>query len=95
MTNIPYADDEKKVWLDSTTANNVHNLRNDRFRSALRIDVFLQSDWSVMAEILVRKGFEATKKGLHDYLEMWIKIMSPEYMIVSSIIRYYTRDFYS
>jgi hypothetical protein len=82
MTNIPYVEAEKKVWLDSPSANNVDSLRNERFRSALRIDAFLQNDDNVIGEILTKRGFEATNKGLRDYLEKWIKIMSPEYMIV-------------
>lgn len=82
MTNIPYEESEKKVWLDSGSANRADSLRNDRFRSALRIDAFLKDDWQLISDILVAKGFKASKSGLRDYLETWIKIMNPEYIIV-------------
>lgn len=78
MTNIPYVESEKKVWFDSASTN----LTNERFKSALRLDVFLSNDTDLIADILVKKGFEASNNGLRNYLEKWIKIMSPEYMIV-------------
>ena len=82
MTNIPYDESEKKVWLNSTATNKVNELHNDRFHSALRIDAFLKNDQKLISDILVTNGFEASENGLRDYLENWIKIMSPEYIIV-------------
>ena len=82
MTNIPYDVSEKKVWLNSIAANNVDKLHNDRFHSALRIDAFLKNDQKLISDILVTNGFESSENGLRDYLENWIKIMSPEYIIV-------------
>lgn len=82
MTNIPYDESEKKVWLNSTAANKVDALHNDRFHSALRIDAFLKNDQKLISNILVTNGFEASENGLRDYLENWIKIMSPDYIIV-------------
>lgn len=83
MTNIPYEESEKRVWLASASTNTSHRLRTDRFRSALRIDVFLKNEPNPMAnKILINNGFEASNNGLREYLEMWIKIMSPEYIIV-------------
>ena len=79
MTNIPYADNEKKVWLNSNNSN----LTNKYFRSALRIDLFMKKEWQPIADILKNEGFEQTKEGLRKYLEKWIEIMSPEYLMVN------------
>lgn len=79
MTNIPYEEAEKQKWLQSSDKV---ALTNSYFRSALRIDAFLQSDWQVIADILASDGFEQTKQGLSQYLEKWIAIMSPEYLMV-------------
>lgn len=86
MTNIPYASNEKDVWINQT---NNSELKNDRFRTALRIDLFMQEDWSLIADILVKDGFESSKEGLTAYLEKWIQIMSPEYLMASDILYFY------
>lgn len=85
MTNIPYEEKEKQIWLNSISENNSETLRNDRFRSALRIDVFLKNDRSLINDILTERGFEPSNDGLYKYLDMWINIMRPEYIIVKHI----------
>ena len=80
MTNIPYADNEKKVWLNSNDKKS--NLTNKYFRSALRIDLFMTKEWQSIANLLASEGFEQTKDGLRGYLEKWIGIMAPEYLMV-------------
>lgn len=79
MTNIPYAENEKKFWL---IEENRANLTNKYFKSALRIDIFVQKNWDLIADILKKEGFEQSKDGLREYLEKWIAIMSPEYLMV-------------
>ncbi len=79
MTNIPYAENEKNIWLSSKDKS---TLTNKHFRSALRIDLFMKKEWDPIADILLSEGFEQTKEGLSKYLEKWIKIMSPEYLMV-------------
>ena len=85
MTNIPYADNERDVWLK---CKDTSKLRNKYFRSALRIDLFMKNEWEPIAEILQNEGFEKTKEGLTNYLEKWIDIMSPEYLMVFFLILY-------
>jgi len=80
MTNIPYAAAERRVWLDKSVDRS--KLTNEYFKSALRIDAFLQNDWQLVADILSAEGFEATRDGLQKYIETWIEIMSPEYLMV-------------
>ncbi len=79
MTNIPYDENEKKIWLNSVDKS---CLTNKHFRSALRIDLFMKREWQPIADILTNERFEPTKDGLREYLEKWIKIMSPEYLMV-------------
>ena len=79
MTNIPYDENEKKIWLNSVDKS---CLTNKHFRSALRIDLFMKREWQPIADILTNERFEPTKYGLREYLEKWIKIMSPEYLMV-------------
>ena len=80
MTNIPYAEVERKVWLDKSVES---KLTNKHFKSALRIDAFLQSNWHLVADILATEGYEQTKQGLSKYIEYWIGVMSPEYLMVN------------
>ena len=80
MTNIPYAAAERRVWLDKLVDRS--KLTNEYFKSALRIDAFLQNDWRLVADILSAEGFEETRDGLRKYIETWIEIMSPEYLMV-------------
>lgn len=79
MTNIPYAPAERNVWKEK---NNLQ-LTNDRFKSALRIDAFVQSNWQTIVDILAHEGFRQTEEGLGDYIEYWIGVMSPEYLMAS------------
>ena len=81
MTNIPYDPVESRVWLKTQDRS---KLTNKHFRSALRIDLFLQANWKPIADILEAEGFESTKPGLMQYLERWIEIMKPEYLMVKS-----------
>ncbi len=80
MTNIPYAEAERKVWLDKSVDRS--KLTNKYFKSALRIDLFLQQDWLLIADVLRAEGFDETNEGLGKYIETWIEIMSPEYLMV-------------
>jgi hypothetical protein len=80
MTNIPYETDERAVWINTKLEKS--QLVTDKFKSALRIDLFMLSDWKAICDIIVRDNFEPTKDGLREYLEKWIQIMSPEYLMV-------------
>ena len=82
MTNIPYDEKEKKVWIASGEDSSLKPT-NKFYKSALRIDAFLQNDWTKIASILSSEGFIKTKSGLRSYLKKWIKIMSPEYLMVN------------
>ncbi len=79
MTNIPYDAHEKSVWLNT---NDRSSLVSKHFKSALRIDMFMQKNWQPIADILAAEGYPQTKEALKEYLEKWIGIISPEYLMV-------------
>jgi hypothetical protein len=83
MTNIPYDSSEKSVWLSTSDRS---TLVNRHFRSALRIDMFMQRNWQPIADILAGEGYPQTRQALGKYLEKWIGIMSPEYLMVNYYI---------
>lgn len=81
MTNIPYDEKEQKIWMASMEDSTLRPT-NELYKSALRIDRFLQNDWEKTASILNSEGFNETKDGLKCYLKKWIGIMKPEYLMV-------------
>ena len=83
MTNDPFNDTERKVWLNGKGAS------DPRFKAALRIDPLLM-DWDSSASRLDGWGYgttamltEETLSGISRFLTDWIKRMKPLYLAVS------------
>jgi hypothetical protein len=83
MTNMPYDKQEEVVWKSSEIDR--ATLTNEKFKSALRIDLFLKNSWQPIADVLAAEGHTQDKSGLKDYMEKWIDIMKPEYLMVSEL----------
>lgn len=82
MTNDPFDDAERKVWLDGQKAD-------ARFMAALRLDVLLNS-WNIACDKLKLWGYEVTMdlnentiKEIQRFLCDWIDKMKAVYMAVS------------
>ncbi len=82
MTNDPFDDDERKVWLDGQKSDT-------RFLAALRLDVLLNS-WNTACDKLKIWGYkvtmdlnENTLKEIRRFLSDWINRMKAVYMAVS------------
>jgi hypothetical protein len=83
MTNIPYDEQERSVWMNSAIDRTT--LTNGQFKSALRIDLFMKKSWQPIADVLAAEGYAQDKNGLKEYLEKWIDIMNPEYLMVCEL----------
>ncbi|NMB24882.1 MAG: glucuronate isomerase [Firmicutes bacterium] len=87
MTNDPFNEAERKVWLETVATGEAE--LDERFRAALRLDVLLNS-WDVAWPRLQGWGYGVTEKlddatisEVQRFLQEWIKIMEPVYMAVS------------
>ena len=83
MTNDPFDDAERAVWLDGKRGN------DDRFIAALRIDRLLV-DWDGACDRLSEWGYEVeprlggwTLSEIRRFLEDWIARMDPVYLAAS------------
>ena len=82
MTNDPFDDDERKVWLDSYRPD-------PRFRAALRIDQLIlnwQANWPRLVEwgyAVEERVTAKTAKEVQRFLTDWAKRMNAVYMAAS------------
>lgn len=82
MTNDPFDEKERKIWLDGEKPN-------AEFHAALRIDPLL-NDYENTSQTLKERGYNIEENWnshsiaeVQRFLEDWIKIMNPLYMAVS------------
>lgn len=87
MTNDPFDDQERKVWLEQVVPGKI--VPDPSFRAALRLDILLNS-WESTWQLLKEWGYEVTVelddisiKEVQRFLKDWIEIMDPVYMAVS------------
>ncbi len=83
MTNDPFDDSERQVWLENRQGT------DERFKAALRIDPILM-DWDNTAKRLAEWGYNTTEQlsektlsGTRRFLTDWIARMKPLYLAVS------------
>jgi hypothetical protein len=77
MTNIPFDQNEAQHWRPKKEYSS-------HFRSALRVDPLLCGDTKTIEKALVLSGIDKTIDGAKQYLNEWIDVMKPEYMMAST-----------
>uniref|UniRef100_A0A7S2S087 Glucuronate isomerase n=1 Tax=Rhizochromulina marina TaxID=1034831 RepID=A0A7S2S087_9STRA len=77
MTNIPFDPKEARHWRERKNAGS-------RFRSALRVDALFAGDMETVTAALSQAGHELSVTGLTAYLEEWVDLIHPEYLMAST-----------
>lgn len=77
MTNIPFDEEEARHWRDAKPVPTA-------LKAALRVDQLLAGDWPAVAEALKVAGVKANLAGVRSFLEAWVMLMKPVYLMAST-----------